>query len=203
MTSDLLQMSTTRRQKKARKSTGIEMLSDIENLDIMLGENHFERNERYESLNGNHARRSESASGDEFENDDENKYSDYGNVGPSTNACYGRNPACGNFNAEINRLSSELISRISRELDVMMNSVSVQIERAINDTISSQVLPQIQCAITTGSGHTTRKGWNVPTERPDTNSEALRNAGTRATREVRKSQIVRMTIAPRRLLTTW
>ena len=34
-------MPTTRKQKKARKSRGIEMLSDIENIDIMLGENHL------------------------------------------------------------------------------------------------------------------------------------------------------------------
>ena len=33
-------MPTTRKQKKARKSRGIDMLSDIENLDVMLGENH-------------------------------------------------------------------------------------------------------------------------------------------------------------------
>ena len=37
------------------------MLSDIENLDIMLGENHFSRNERDASLNSIHAERSESA----------------------------------------------------------------------------------------------------------------------------------------------
>ena len=30
-------MPTTRKQKKARKSRGLEMLSNIENLDIMLG----------------------------------------------------------------------------------------------------------------------------------------------------------------------
>ena len=36
-------MPTTRKQKKARKSRGFEVLSDIENLDIMLGENHFKR----------------------------------------------------------------------------------------------------------------------------------------------------------------
>ena len=30
-------MPTTRKQEKTRKSRGIEMLSDIENLDIMLG----------------------------------------------------------------------------------------------------------------------------------------------------------------------
>ena len=39
-------MPTTRKQKKARKSRGLEMLSDFENLDIMLGENHFNTRER-------------------------------------------------------------------------------------------------------------------------------------------------------------
>ena len=34
-------MPTTRKQKKARKSRGLEILFDIENLDIMLGESHF------------------------------------------------------------------------------------------------------------------------------------------------------------------
>ena len=42
------------------------MLSDIENLDIMLGENHFNRNERDESLGINCARRPESTVEDEF-----------------------------------------------------------------------------------------------------------------------------------------
>ena len=39
-------MPTTRKRKKARKSGGFEMFSDIENLDIMLGENHFDARER-------------------------------------------------------------------------------------------------------------------------------------------------------------
>ena len=39
-------MSTTRKQKiKARKSIEADMLSDIENMDIMPGSNHFEREE--------------------------------------------------------------------------------------------------------------------------------------------------------------
>ena len=41
-------MPTTRKQKRARKSREQEILSDIENLDIMLGENNFNRNERDE-----------------------------------------------------------------------------------------------------------------------------------------------------------
>ena len=55
-----------------------------------------------------------------------------------------------------------------------MNSVSVQIQRAINDAISNQVLPQIQNAIKAGSGRMTRYGWDVPSERPEVNSEDLR-----------------------------
>ena len=64
-------------------------------------------------------------------------------------------------------------------MDEVMNSVSVQIQRAINDEISNQVLAQIRNAIMAGSGHMTRRGWDVPTERRETNSEVLRNVGTR------------------------
>ena len=48
------------------------MLSDIENLDIMLDENHFDTVEREESSNSNLARRPESANRNNFENDDKN-----------------------------------------------------------------------------------------------------------------------------------
>ena len=72
-----------------------------------------------------------------------------------------------NSSAEINRMSIELNSRKSREMDEMMNSVSVQIQRAVNDAIVNQVLPQIQNVVLAGSGHVTRKGWNVPAKRPE------------------------------------
>ena len=52
-------MPTTRKQKKARKSRGLEIVSDIENLDIMLGENHFNETERDESLDSTSVRRHE------------------------------------------------------------------------------------------------------------------------------------------------
>ena len=80
-------MPTTRKQKKAaRKSRGIEMLSDIENLDIMFEENHFNRDERDESLNSNCARRQESTIEGEFQNNNKNRHLDSRNVAPSTNA---------------------------------------------------------------------------------------------------------------------
>ena len=172
-------MPTKRKQKKTRKSRGVEIISDIENVDMMLGENQFSRNERDESLSSNQTRRPESTFGDQFENNDENRYLNSRNDGLSPNADYGQNSAAGNSSAEINRLSSELNSRISREMDEMMNKVSVQIQRAINDAISNQVLPQIQNAIVAGSGHLTRERWNVPAERPEGYSEVLRNADSR------------------------
>ena len=87
--------------------------------------------------------------------------------------------ATANSSAEINRLSSESNSRISREMNEMMNSVSVQSQRAINEAISNQVLPQIQNAIKAGSGQKTKNGWDVPSERPEVNSEGLRSEKVR------------------------
>ena len=111
----------------------------------------------------------------ESENEDGNIGRNQRSANSKTNTECDQNSVTGNSSAEINRLSSELNSRISREMDEMMNSVSVQIQRAISDAISSQVLPQIQNAIMAGSGHGTRKGWDVPSERPELNSEVQRN----------------------------
>ena len=155
------------------------MLSDIENLDIMLGENHFGRKERDESISSNRARRPESAFGDEFENNDENTQLNTREGGLGTSADYGRNSTGGNSSAEINRLSSELNSRLSRELDEMMSSVNTQIQRAISDAISGQILPQIQSVLNAGSGQQTLNKWNVPSERPGTNPEVPQGASLR------------------------
>ena len=137
-------MPTTRKQKMARKSRGLEMLSDIVNLDIMLGENHFNSREREGSLNINLPRRPRSFASNESENEDGNIGETQRNINSRTNTECDRNSVSGNSSAEINRLSSELNSRISREMDEMMNSVSDQIQRAISDAISTQVLHQIQ-----------------------------------------------------------
>ena len=130
-------MPTTRKQKKARQSRGLEMLSDIENLDIMLGENHFNRSERDRSLDSTSVRRHESIVSNNLDEGDDNPYSDHRNFNVRPNADYGRNAADMNSQADINRLSSELNSRISREMDEMMRSVNSQIQRAINEAIST------------------------------------------------------------------
>ena len=173
-------MPTTRKQKKTRKSRGRDMLSDIENLDVMLGENHFSARERDGSLNSNLPRRSRSSVSNESENGERDIGRNPRNINSRENAECDRNSIAGNSSAEINRLSSELNSRISREMDEMMNSVNVQIQRAISEAISTQVLPQIQNVIMAGSGHGTRKGWDVLAERPESTSEVQRNLNAKS-----------------------
>ena len=172
-------MPCTRKQKKARKSRGLEIFSDVKNFDVMLGENHFNEMSREESLDSNSARRPESTTSNNLGNEEKKSYLNHRNVSSGINAEYGQNSVDASSHAEINRLSSEFNSRISREMDEVIKSVSVQIQRAINDELSNQVLAQIRNAIMADSGHMTRKRWDVPTERPETNSAVLRNVGTR------------------------
>ena len=164
-------MPTTRKQKKVRKSRGLEIISDIENLDIMLGGDHFDTRERDESLNSILARRPGSVISNDHENDHENTYVNPRVIDSSNCAQSDRNSATANSSAEINRLSCELNSRLSRELEEMMGSVNTQIQRAISDAISNQILPQIQTALSAGSGHLAQNRWNVPSERPEINPE--------------------------------
>ena len=164
-------MPVTRKQKKARKSRGVEMLSDIENLDIMLGENHYSRKERDESVNSYQARGPRRVPKYEFENNGEYNCLETGSFDPGTSANHDQNSTGDNSSAEINRLSSELNSRLSRELDDMISSVNTQIQRAINDAISGHILPQIQSVLNAGSGQSTLNKWNVSSERPEVNSE--------------------------------
>ena len=60
-----------------------------------------------------------------------------------------------------------------------MSSVNTQIQRAISDAISSQILPQSQTALNSGSGHLTQDKWNVTSERPEVNSEKFSNEKSR------------------------
>ena len=152
------------------------MFSDLENLDIMLGSR---QSESEESVNSNHARRRESVNSNLFENNEENLYLNPREAELDVNTELGRNSVSANSSAEIIRLSSEITSRVSREMDEMMNSVSVQIQRAINDALSSQVLPQIQNVFMARSGHMTQNGLNVPAEGPEIDSEVLRSENSR------------------------
>ena len=100
----------------------------------MLGERHSERDE---IANSNSARRPESTTSDMFENNEENLYLNHTDRRTGNIAGSGQNSTSADSNAEINRLSSELNSRLSREMDEMMNCVNTQIKRAVSDAISN------------------------------------------------------------------
>ena len=101
-------MPTTRKQKKARKSRGLEILSDIANLDIMLRENHLNETERDESLDSASVRRHDSVMSNTLENEGGSSYSNHMNSNARTNAVNGQNSPDVSFKSEINKLSSEL-----------------------------------------------------------------------------------------------
>ena len=84
------------------------MHSDIENLDIMLEENHF--NARDESLNSNLTIRTESVVSNDFANDGENSHMNPRIIHSGISADFEHNSATANSSAEINRLSSEFSS---------------------------------------------------------------------------------------------
>ena len=146
----------------------------------MLGGDRYNGTERERSLDSNSVRRRESIMSNNLDNEGESLFSNCRNDEPRTSADLGQNSAEANSLAEINRLSSELNSRISREMDEMMNNVGTQIQRAINEAINSQVLPQIQNVMMAGSGRETRRGWEVPVERSEANAEEQRIQNTKA-----------------------
>ena len=138
------------------------------------------RSEREERVINNSARRPESANSNMFENNAESLYLNHREMGLGNDADPGQISTSANSNAEINKLSSELNSRLSREKDEMMNSGNTQIQRAISVAITNQILPQIQNALKSGYGHVTQNIWNVPVERPeiipeDYHSEKIRD----------------------------
>ena len=48
-----------------------------------------------------------------------------------------------------------------------MSTVSSQIQRAINETISDQILPQIQVTLKSGQGHMPERRWEDSARRPE------------------------------------
>ena len=94
-------MPTTRKQKKTRKSRGLEILSDIENLDIKLAERHSEVEV---NVNSNSVRRPENANSSMFGNIDGDMYLNHREMGFGDNIDPGHNSASGYSNIEINWL---------------------------------------------------------------------------------------------------
>ena len=127
-------MPSTRRQKaKARKSREMGMLSDIENMDVMLGNasnNPIER-ELVDAIEQS------SVQGDIETNEYlRNQY---------TNFPHEKNlPRQDDIRQSLETFSNEFNLRLSQEMDSMMSMVHSQINRAISNAISERVIPEIQ-----------------------------------------------------------
>ena len=126
-------MPSTRSQKaKARKSREMDMMSDIDNLDVMLGngsENLIERELadaiEQSSVQGDYE-------GNEYQR---NNYSFVHENEPMRHD---------EFRQSFETFTNEFNLRLSQEMDSMMSMVHNQINRAISTAISERVIPEIQ-----------------------------------------------------------
>ena len=122
-------MPSTRRQKaKTRKSREMDMMSDMDNLDVMLGngsENPIER-ELTEAIEQSSVRSDSEAN--LYQRDEYRNFSHENSE----------------YRQSFETFSNEFNLRLSQEMDSMMAMVHSQINRAISTAISEKVLPEIQ-----------------------------------------------------------
>ena len=137
-----LVMPSTRKQKaKERRSRQSDIMSDIENLDVMLGS--YQRDNCEAQLGNDEGeiyfrstRQEENAN---QKNQNENDYRSYLNTNLSENSC---------LTVEtIRAISSELSSQMSRKFEEMQSSLNSQILDVINTEIDTRVLPSIKNAV--------------------------------------------------------
>ena len=135
------------------------MLSDIENFDIMLwGDN----SEREESESSNFGRRPYSPCYDTSVNQNTNSHSNSREAEIRTCVQNGQRLRETDSNSEFNRPSGELIQQFTQEMGDFMSTVSSQIQRAINEAISDQILPKIHSTLRSGQGRMSERRWEVP-----------------------------------------
>ena len=130
--------STRSKKARERRSRESEILSDIENMDVMLGSgeyNHIERDidqmtgfsnifNRDDNEEG-HSMRGTSSQDNEIRNKPENR----------------NNP---HLSGDLDMLSGEINLRISQEIKSLLNGMNSQIENAISSAISERIIPQVQ-----------------------------------------------------------
>ena len=133
-------MPSTRRQKaKSRKLRELDMMSDFENMDVILGNDNINPIERELS---NVIRNSENHC-DTESNSQFRENNPQGNV-------FGHYvhenivPRVDRFQETIKPFTSEFNMRFSQKMDSMMSIMHTQINRAITSAIAERVIPEIQ-----------------------------------------------------------
>ena len=129
--------STRSKKAKARRSTEADIMSDIENMDDMLGSGEYNQIEKdIDQMTGF----SKMLNGD----DNEEGYSMRGNA--SLDNEIRKMPENRNdpsLARDLDMLSGERNLRISQEINSLLNGMNSQRENAISSTISERIIPQI------------------------------------------------------------
>ena len=133
-------MPSTRKQKaREKRSRQSDVMSDIDNLDVMLGSYQRENNEFRSENNENTLDQRSNERESQERNVDE--YQTFLNNNPSENSC---------LTIETSRaISSEISSQMSRKFQEMQTSLNSQILDVINTAIDTRVLPSIKNAVKT------------------------------------------------------
>ena len=129
-------MPSSKKQKaKERRSRQLDMMSDVENVDILLGsysrddeENDISENGMNLDLGSSRPQQSSNVIGEDFRSL------------PKTNS---------RENSEITiettrKINKEISSQMSRKLNEIKNSLNIQIQDAISSAITEKILPSIQ-----------------------------------------------------------
>ena len=129
-------MPSTRKQKaKEKRSRQSDVMSDIENLDVMLGNYQRENEENNDDGELDHR----SIRRDEIPNGNDNEFRTFSNINPSENSC---------LTVETSKaISSEISSQMSKKLEEMQTSLNSQVSDVINSAIETRVLPSIKNAV--------------------------------------------------------
>ena len=132
-------MPSTRKQKaREKRSRQSDVMSDIDNLDLMLGSYQRQNSEIENERNENDVdQRSGGREG--ISNQVENDYRTYLNTNLIENS---------SLTVETSRaISSEISSQMSRKLEEIQTNLNSQILDAINSAIEDKVLPSIKIAV--------------------------------------------------------
>ena len=133
-------MPSTRKQKaKARKSREMDMMSDFENMDVMLGNDNANSIEQeLSNVMGNSENHCDAESTLQSRGNDshENIFGHF--VHENTI------PRRDRFQETMETFTSEFNIRFSHEMDSMMSMKHSQINRAVSTAIAERVIPEIQ-----------------------------------------------------------
>ena len=127
---------TRKRKNKTRRSSEADMISDLENMDVMIGSNHYESED---SEIGNSVRRPENPTTDALVDYNSNTYSTSRENEHGGSVGNGQGSGETDSSSELNRLSGELKQRRAQKINRLTNSVSMQKQGAMNEAMNEQV----------------------------------------------------------------